>query len=149
MNTTTERTKPRKITYVHLEGIFSKAGYWVTRCHLPRWRILALLWIACNQIAAGKKRATTPANVYACINILFNRVLHGAKWYPNQIHSLWARGARGEYVGHIDKLDVCPCCGQKLPEDLRRLDLVGEDVEEAYNEQFPANVTTFTENEGK
>ena len=135
--------KPRKTVYVHLEQIFSNAGYWITRCHKTRWHILALLWIACNQIAAGKN--TTARRVYQSICILFNRTMRGSRWYPNQIHSIWANAQRGNEVevGHVDSVRQCPCCGQELPEELMTPpDPSQEDVEKAFQEHVPTKITT-------
>lgn len=132
----------RKAVYIQLEEIFSAARYMVWRCHKTRWHILALLWIACNQIAAGKGGRTTPINVYASVCILFERALRGAKFNPKQIFTLWERGQRVKNVENVEAPEHCPCCGQALPEELRRPLATEEDIAEAFKGRIPTKFTT-------
>ena len=139
----------RKVIYMQLEEIFTNAKYTTWRCHKTRWHILALLWIACNQIAAGKGGRTTPINVYASICILFERTLRGAKWLPKQIFAIWERGKRVKEVENLDVPEHCPCCGQALPEGLMRPLVTEEDISEVFKGRIPTNLTAKQIFEGK
>lgn len=118
-------SSPRRVMYVHLEKVFEEAGYWTTVCHMPRWRILAMLWIACTQVAAVK--GNTPRNVWRTLQIMFTLTLRGRKFSPVFLHPIWAKGKRGEDCDARH----CPCCGRELPEELQpesQLDLSDRDA---------------------
>ena len=139
----------RKAVYLQMEEIFTKARYTVWRCHKTRWHILALLWIACNQIAAGKGGRTTPINVYASVCVLFERALRGAVFQPRQIFTLWERGQRVKNIENVEAPEHCPCCGQALPEELRRPLTTEEDIAEVFKGRIPTKFTTKEIFEGK
>lgn len=116
-NKKTRSKSQRMITRLHMEKILSNAGYFTEACHLPRWHVLALLFIAVSQLGAIKK--TPPKRVIKTIKFLLILTMRGQKFTPNYIHANWAKWQRGreERMAEADAAEIvdgkyrCPLCG--------------------------------------
>lgn len=141
----------RKIIYTYLEKIFSEAGYWVTKCHKSRIYILAMLWVACTQIATAKGKS--PKSIYRCFEVICSRTLRGTRFEPKKVRTIWEHALHGEdweNSDHVESVKVCPCCGHELPEGLIVSHELKEiDIAERAGFDRDTNFTTFEENEQK
>lgn len=136
---------PRQIKYKHAEQILNDAGYQTWPCHSTRIAILAMLYIACNQIAAAK--GITAKQVYDCIYMVLCLALRGNHFDPRRIRANWARAQRGREreEGEETVADKCPVCGRPVAGGLPTADqisaeLLGE-LEPSDNGEVPPKIT--------
>ena len=130
------------------DALLHKCGYWTRQTTCTRPQLIALLFIAVNQLSALKQ--VHPYRCYKVLFVLLSQMLQGQPFTPEKVRKRWLHTvSNGEDVREAEDWkdrpwNTCPCCGQ--PHQMERESMDPEDfctAADALSLQYPHNPPTF------